>query len=68
MSTINVHIKEHEPIKSKDVGRNQTVLLQMPREEYFKQQEVFNNVKNVKMKTEKVNLINNMEVTDDPFQ
>lgn len=36
----------------------------MPREKYFKQQEVFNNVENVKMKTENINLINNIEVTD----
>lgn len=39
----------------------------MPREEYFKKQEVLNNVENVKIKIENTNLINNTEVADDPF-
>lgn len=40
----------------------------MPREDYFRQQEMLNNVENVQMKTENVNLIKNMKVTEDPFQ
>lgn len=39
----------------------------MPREEYFKKQEVLNHVENVKIKIENTNLINNTEVADDPF-
>lgn len=68
MPTINVQIKEHEFIKAKEVGeKNQQLLSQMPREEYFKQQEVFSNIENVKMKTENTDIINNTEVTDDSF-
>lgn len=36
----------------------------MPREEYFKQWEMFNNVENVKMKTENTKLVNNIEIAD----
>lgn len=38
----------------------------MPREEYFKHQEVFSNMKSVKMKIENANFIHSIKTTDGP--
>lgn len=38
----------------------------MSRKEYFKHQEIFSNVKSIKMKIEKANFIHNIKATDGP--